>query len=135
MSEGEQLAGERLREIATAPIDELIMFEDQPVDVEVAGPSGGRYRIRVHGFWDGDPYDSDFLLRVDVTGRGRLWLQRWHGIEMRGPEDEFLPHPEGELVVDSTWTEIGAFLLLALFLLVVVGAVGATFVYLITRLV
>lgn len=134
MSEGERLAEERLREIVTMPIAELVAFEDQPVDVEVAGSSGGRYRIRVHGFWDADPYDSDFLLRVDVTGRGRLWLQRWHGIEMRGPEDEFLPHPEAELVVDSTWTEIAAFLLLALFLLVVLGAIGAAFVYLITRL-
>lgn len=134
MSEGRQLVEERLREIAMAPIGKLVRFEDQPVDTEVAGSSGGRYRIRIHGFWDDDPYDSDFLLRVDVTGRGRLWLQRWHGIEMRGPEDEFLPHPEGELVVDSTWMEIGAFLLLALFLLVVVGAIGAAFVYLITRL-
>lgn len=135
MSEGRQLAEDRLREIATAPIADLVVFEDRPLDAEDDGPSGGRYRVRVHGFWDGDPYDSDFVLRVDVTGRGRRWFQRWHGIEMRGPEDEFLPHPEGELVVDSTWTEVVAFLLLALFLLAVLGAVGAAFVYLVTRLV
>ncbi|HEU4462727.1 MAG TPA: hypothetical protein VFR75_09055, partial [Solirubrobacterales bacterium] len=62
MSEGERLAEDRLREIVTMPIAELVAFEDQPVDVEVTGSSRGRYRIRIHGFWDADPYDSDFLV-------------------------------------------------------------------------
>jgi hypothetical protein len=105
VSEARALAEDRLRELASLPIEELLRFEEQAVEEDVSGPSGASYRVRTDAFWDWDPYDSDLYVQVGVRGRGSRWWQRYGGTHLRGPENDFAPMPAEEPEVSSTWAQ------------------------------
>jgi hypothetical protein len=116
VTEARQLAEERMREISAMSLDDLLRFEDGPVDAEITGPSGRAYRVKIYAFWDMEPYESVLYVRVKVAGMGLRGYQRYFGVETRDP-DYFEPEPEAELRVSPTWTEIVAWVIFALVLL------------------
>lgn len=109
-----------MRDISTMPLDELVELIEHPDEREMAGRSGGAFRVRAYAFWDMEPYESDLITRVDVRGRGLQSLQRYHGVDVRGPDADFAAFEDG-YDVSSTWAENAAFAIL----LLVVGALLA----------
>ncbi|MGB7685712.1 MAG: hypothetical protein WBL45_07995 [Solirubrobacterales bacterium] len=87
------------------PFDSLLDLVENPVETDIAVPSGQKYRSKTYAFWDMDPHDSDLFARVEVTGRGLRRHQSYFGVEVRGPEDDFAPGPAAYSEVSSTWTE------------------------------
>jgi hypothetical protein len=104
-SEARTIAEDRLREVAALPLEELLRFEEGPVDDEVTAPSGKAYRIHTEAFWDWEAYDSDLFVKVSVSGRGSRWWQRYGGTHLRGPENEYAPKADEQPEVSSTWIE------------------------------
>lgn len=104
-SEARALAEGRLRELSALSLEELLRFEESPVDAEVIAPSGRAYRVHTEAFWDMEPYDSFLYVQVGVSGRG---LRRWDsfgGTHLRDPDGEFVQDPDEELEVSSTWVQ------------------------------
>lgn len=99
------LAEDRLRELAALSLEELLRFEESPVEEEVIGPSGKTFRIHIEAFWDWEEYDSLLYVKVRVSGRG---LRRWDsygGTHLRDPDGEFVQDPDDEFKVSPTWVE------------------------------
>lgn len=87
MPEGKKLAEDRTREIEAMSLDELIRFVDDPVTTDLTGSSGRTYRCRMFAFWDMEPWQSELMVEVTVKGRGRAFLQRYAGIDVRMPDE------------------------------------------------
>jgi hypothetical protein len=104
MSEARWLAEERMREVSAMPLDALVELIEHPAEAEVSGRSGGAFRVRTYAFWDMEPYESDLIVRADVRGRGLRALDRYHGIDLRGPDTDFTPSEE-YVDISSTWSE------------------------------
>ena len=129
MSEARELTEERIQKLAALPLQEVLRFQEQSVEERITGPSGRSYRVHTHAFWDMDPYESDLIVRVDLSGRGLYWWQRYHGIDMRWADDDDDAPPEPPEVV-SAWTQNCACLTV---LLIVLG-LPLSLIYAIRRL-
>lgn len=130
MSEAKELTENRIRKLATLPVEELLRYEEQPVKEQVTGPSGKSYRSHTYAFWDMEPDDSLLFVRVDMRGRGLRWWQRYSGVYLYDPEpapDEPIETPS----VSSTWSENFACAGLAL----VVLAIPTSLIYAIRKLI
>lgn len=101
-----------MREISVMSLDALVELIEHPIERRIAGRSGGTFRARTYAFWDGESYESDLITRVDVRGLGLQSFQRYHGVDVRGPDSAAF---EGCGDVSSTWTENFAFAILAVF--------------------
>jgi hypothetical protein len=120
MPEARELTEKRMREIAAMPFDVLVRFIDDPVQAEVAGPSGAPYRMKTYAFWDMEPEESELFVRVKVTGRRLRLFQRYYGLETRGPDRDFASAPGESVYVSSTWTEVVAWILFSLFVVALI---------------
>jgi hypothetical protein len=134
MAEARELTEKRMREIAAMPFDALVGFIDDPVETETTGPSGRPYRVKTYAFWDMEPEESDLYVRVKVTGRGLRLFQRYLGVDVRGPEDDFKGSSIEESVdVSATWTESLAFAILGLVVIALITSWVVGVAYLISR--
>ncbi|HEV2728299.1 MAG TPA: hypothetical protein VGV34_08395 [Solirubrobacterales bacterium] len=117
MSEARELTEDRIRKLAALPLQDLLRYEEHPVREQVTGSSGRSYRIHTYAFWDMDPGQSDLFVRVDLRGTGLRRWQRYHGIQLRWPEENAGAESPDPPKVSSTWTENCACLTLALIVL------------------
>lgn len=105
MSEARELTEERIQELAALPLEEVVRYEDHPVQERVTGPSGRSYRVHTYAFWDMEPYDSYLYVRVDLRGCGLGWWRRYDGLDLRLAEDDPDRDSLGVPSVSSTWTQ------------------------------
>jgi hypothetical protein len=131
MSEAKRLTEDSLREVVAMPFTDLVGLIEHPVEADVMGLSGRKYRVRTYSFWDMDPYESELFTRVQVTGRGLRRYQRYFGIDTRLPNEA--SQLDTDLTVSSSWTETGAWLALAFVVLLLVAPWFVGVAYLISR--
>ena len=58
MSEGRRVTEERMQQLHAMEFDTVLEMVEQTVETEVAGPSGGTYRVSTNVFWDMEPFES-----------------------------------------------------------------------------
>jgi hypothetical protein len=105
VSEARELTEERIQKLADLPLEEVLRFEEHPVQEQITGPSGRSYRVDTYAFWDMEPYDSYLYVRVDLRGRGLHRWQRYDGLHLRLADEDPDEDSIGGPTVSSAWTQ------------------------------
>jgi PAS domain-containing protein len=120
VSEGREIALARMEELSGLTADELLRYEADPTEEEVAAASGRRYRVALSAF---DDHEDGPIAKVRVRGTGLRAFQRWTG-RVHKPHKEYPEEMRREMearrdVTTRTQDYLEAALVIAIVLLLV----------------